>query len=710
MEDTSLLTTAFNLYYDKAKAAHEAGQTELAKRNYLLAAETLFKIAKNSTAQLREAQIARARRIVEIAETLHIKKRVAASDNPEKGTGNQAAKDADDKVFQAAVVPTISFADIAGLEDVKQAIRTRMINPLRYPEKYAAFGKKSGGGVLLFGPPGTGKTMIAKAIAHEVGATFYAIKASDIVSKWVGESERNISALFDQARGDTLAIIFIDEMDSLFGMRGQDVHNDRRVNELLQQIDGFAGRASNLLLLGSTNRPWDIDNAALRSGRFSQKIYVPLPDATARAFLLRHNLKGVPGADTLDYDLFTRATQGYSGADIEELCDRAKAPPLEKSLEGDGLVPLTDADLAHALAEVPPTVSAAEVAAFEKYARAEKAAYAPAAAPVAPAAPAAPAPAPGDMRPQTLADYIGQQPVKKSLSAALAAARLTGEMLDHTLLFGPPGLGKTSLAAVIANELGAHFDLINGPTCKDEKPLIAYFKRLSEAPRRTVVFIDEVHAASANALEALYGALTDRKITYMDATGVNRTLTLPPFTFIGATTRSGDVEKPLLDRCMHKFHLENYTHDEILSLLAVKAARFGLTFTPEAADAAAARSRGVPRCVERFVKGLRSLAILGGTTVVGAEMTEDYFLGQGIDAYGLDAQDRKILDALAGSDLPLGLKTLEGMTEIKETTIENQHEPYLLYLGLVAKTPKGRVLTQKGARILSGGEDGHDEE
>lgn len=361
----SMLNDQFNMYYSSARKAYEGGNGVLAKRNYMLAAETLLKLAKQSSPKLKAARVARAKRLVEIAENIDaavLKKKFPAGEESEKQDEEEEGRE-----WAAAEVPDIHFSDIAGLEDVKKAITTRMINPVKYPEKYKLYNKKTGGGVLLFGPPGTGKTMIAKAIACEVGAKFYAVKGSDIVSKWVGESEKNINSLFETARKDDLAIIFIDEMDSLLGRRGVDTHNDRRVNEFLQQIDGFSGRCPNLLLLGATNRPWDVDGAALRPGRFSQKIYVPLPDAPARRFMFEKSLKGAPVAENVNIDELVKLTEGYSGADIEEVCDRAKEDPLLRSIGTDGVVPIARADFLGALEEVPPSVSEKEIARFEQF-------------------------------------------------------------------------------------------------------------------------------------------------------------------------------------------------------------------------------------------------------------------------------------------------------------------------------------------------------
>lgn len=364
-QNINVLSDTFNLYMKKGKEAKEKGNITLAKRNFLLASETMMQMAKLSQGKLKEVRMDRARRLVEIAD--NVDKQPVKETKKNDGTSSSAEEDENLKKWQAAKVPNIKFSDVAGLEDVKKAITIRMINPIKYPDKYKMYGKKTGGGVLLYGPPGTGKTMIAKAIANEVGAKFYAVKGSDIVSKWVGDSEKNINSLFEEANKQDRAIIFIDEMDSLIGKRGVDTHNDKRVNEFLQQIDGFAGRNPNLLLLGATNRPWDIDSAAMRSGRFSQKIYLPLPDAPARKFMIEKNMKGVPVSKDFDIDKIVGHTEMYSGADIEELCDRAKDEPLLKAIATDSVIAVTNQDFDNVLEKMPPSVTVKELEGFENY-------------------------------------------------------------------------------------------------------------------------------------------------------------------------------------------------------------------------------------------------------------------------------------------------------------------------------------------------------
>ena len=363
MKETNItvLSETFELYMTNGKKAKEKGNITLAKRNFMMAGETMMRMAQLSKGKLKEVRLQRARRLVELAENLNKKPaKISKKEETEE-------EDEDVKKWQSAKIPDIKFSDVAGLEDVKKAITIRMINPIKHPDKYKMYGKKTGGGVLLYGPPGTGKTMVAKAIANEVGAKFYTVKGSDIVSKWVGESEKNINSLFEEANKQDRSIIFIDEMDSLIGKRGVDTHNDKRVNEFLQQIDGFAGRNPNLLLLGATNRPWDIDSAAMRSGRFSQKIYLPLPDAPARKFMIEKSMKNVPVEKDFDVDKIVAQTENYSGADLEELCDRAKDEPLLKAIETDTVVLVSNKDFDNVLAVMPPSVTQSEIKLFEDY-------------------------------------------------------------------------------------------------------------------------------------------------------------------------------------------------------------------------------------------------------------------------------------------------------------------------------------------------------
>lgn len=364
------LSQKLDIHLENAKRNEAKGQFGLAKRNYLLSAEVLMQMAKLSSPKLAEAKMERARKLIKYAESLGADRK-PQNRNVSGGSGD----DEGGNEFASAQIPNIHFSDIAGLEDVKEAIRVRMIYPLKHKDLYSAYNKKMGGGVLLFGPPGTGKTMIAKAIACEVGAVFYAVKGSDIMSKYVGESEKNINSLFETARKNELSIIFIDEIDSILKKRGEDAHNDKRVNEFLQQIDGFASNSTNLLLLGATNRPWDIDSAAMRSGRFSEKIYVPLPDFDARKYMFKKNLCDVPMGMDVDFDELARRTEMYSGADISEICDYAKILPIKESIKmrengnSEAMVKVTFDDFENAFKKVRPSVTKSELEKLDDFAR-----------------------------------------------------------------------------------------------------------------------------------------------------------------------------------------------------------------------------------------------------------------------------------------------------------------------------------------------------
>jgi transitional endoplasmic reticulum ATPase len=213
---------------------------------------------------------------------------------------------------------SLRFADVAGLEDVKQDIRLKMIYPFEHPELAEKFGVKPGGGVLMYGPPGTGKTMLAKATAGEIDATFFRISPADVLSKWVGEAEQNIKKLFDAAAGEKRSIIFIDEIEALVPARRDDGSSvmQRVVPQILQGVEGFDKKAGRpILLMGATNVPWQLDPAILRPGRFDEKVYIPLPDLPARRKMLEIYMAHRPVAANVDLDAIAVKLDGYSGAD-----------------------------------------------------------------------------------------------------------------------------------------------------------------------------------------------------------------------------------------------------------------------------------------------------------------------------------------------------------------------------------------------------------
>ena len=243
----------------------------------------------------------------------------------------------------------ITFDDIAGLESVKEAVRDQIIMPFRHADLYKRFGLKSGGGILLYGPPGTGKTMLAQAIATEVDGAFFSVKGSDLISKYVGESEQNIKKLFAAARSLPVSVIFFDEFEVIGRARGNDLQPwaDKMLSELLAQMQGFEKSENALLVLAATNMPWVIDSALLRPGRFNRKVYVSLPDTPAREQIVRINMEGLPVGE-LDYASIAGMTEGYNAADVVEFCDRMKLSAVKRSMASgkDEIICMSDAEYA----------------------------------------------------------------------------------------------------------------------------------------------------------------------------------------------------------------------------------------------------------------------------------------------------------------------------------------------------------------------------
>ncbi len=267
--------------------------------------------------------------------------------------------------------PTIGFDDIAGLEDVKQEIRLKMIYPFAHAELAQKYGIATGGGVLLFGPPGTGKTMIAKAIAHEIDATFFVVSPAEMLSKWVGEAEQNIRKLFDAAKAEETSVIFLDETEALVPRRksGSSTVMQRVVPQILQELEGFDRKGDRaLLFVGATNMPWMLDQAILRPGRLDAKIYVGLPDAPARYRLLEIYFGDRPLADEVDFGELCDRLEGHSGADIKNIAQRAAQLPFMEAIAGREARPISRKDILAVIDATPPSVKPADLVRYEKFA------------------------------------------------------------------------------------------------------------------------------------------------------------------------------------------------------------------------------------------------------------------------------------------------------------------------------------------------------
>ena len=267
--------------------------------------------------------------------------------------------------------PKIRFDDVAGLDNVKEDIRLKMVYPFEHPELAERFGIRGGGGVLLFGPPGTGKTMLAKATAGEIDATFFVISPADVLSKWVGEAEQNIKKLFDAARNEKRSVIFIDEIESLVPSRRDEGSSvmQRVVPQLLSGMEGFDKKTTPVLFMGATNVPWYLDPAVLRPGRFDEKVYIPLPDLPARRKMLDIYLGKRPVDDAVDLDALAARLDGYSGADIKYICDRAATVPFLQSVATGQEGQITQPILDDVLADTPKSVGPDMIRRFEDWAK-----------------------------------------------------------------------------------------------------------------------------------------------------------------------------------------------------------------------------------------------------------------------------------------------------------------------------------------------------
>jgi transitional endoplasmic reticulum ATPase len=252
--------------------------------------------------------------------------------------------------------PNASFADIGGLEELKEKIRLRILYPLKRPDLYKAFGKKVGGGLLFYGPPGCGKTFLARATAGEAGIHFVAVGIEEVLDMWLGQSEKRLHELFQTAQRKAPAILFFDEVDALGGRRSGLRHESYRtlVTQFLSELDGAGGPSEGVLVMGATNAPWDIDPAFRRPGRFGDVLFVPPPDLRARVEILKLKLRGKPVA-TIDVAEIARVTELYSGADLDHLIDAAIEAALAESLRSGGIRALTTADLLAAAKKVRPT-------------------------------------------------------------------------------------------------------------------------------------------------------------------------------------------------------------------------------------------------------------------------------------------------------------------------------------------------------------------
>lgn len=312
------------------------------------------------------------------------------------------------------------------------------------------------------------------------------------------------------------------------------------------------------------------------------------------------------------------------------------------------------------------------------------------------------------LRPKQLSDYIGQDKVKENLSVYIQAAKARGEALDHVLLYGPPGLGKTTLAGIIANEMGVNIRITSGPAIEKQGDLAALLTNLQEGD---VLFIDEIHRLNRSVEEVLYPAMEDRALDIIIGKGPSARsirLDLPNFTLVGATTRAGQLSAPLRDRFGVIFRLELYSPEQLSEIVRRSAGILGIEIDERGARQIASRSRGTPRIANRLLKRSRDFAEVKYNGVITDEAARDALSRMEVDEFGLDAVDRRLLTAMIKNynGGPVGLETIAAAIGEEAVTIEDVYEPYLMQIGFLSRTPRGRCVSPAGYKHLGFEQDG----
>lgn len=366
---------AYKSFYQQAKDFYAAGDIPAAREAFLRAAELANQIsvgAKSYDVKMEYHKLAA--KILDFVKTgCSGKKPVTSAAGTENDLPKAEEKPSFTPVQPSGVSDRITFADVAGLEDVKEQITFKVLSPMQKPELAEKYHIRAGGKILLYGPPGTGKTFIARAIAGEVDAEFFAVNCQDLISKYMGDSSKQLDSLFAEAEKYEKAIIFFDEFDSVASKRGDgtggvDAEMARFVATFLTKVDGFKPTANKMLLLiAATNRPWALDSAMLRGGRFDTQIYVGVPDQTAREFLVNRALGGIAREEDVDLSKLARALEGYGGGDVTAICEKIKLEPYKREVLTGEAQRITREDCNKVLSSSRNVITPEELEKFKAY-------------------------------------------------------------------------------------------------------------------------------------------------------------------------------------------------------------------------------------------------------------------------------------------------------------------------------------------------------
>lgn len=366
---------AYKSFYQQAKDFYAAGDIPAAREAFLRAAELANQIsvgAKSYDVKMEYHKLAA--KILDFVKTgCSGKKPVTSAAGSENDLPKAEEKPSFTPVQPSGASDRITFADVAGLEDVKEQITFKVLSPMQKPELAEKYHIRAGGKILLYGPPGTGKTFIARAIAGEVDAEFFAVNCQDLISKYMGDSSKQLDSLFAEAEKHEKAIIFFDEFDSVASKRGDgtggvDAEMARFVATFLTKVDGFKPTANKMLLLiAATNRPWALDSAMLRGGRFDTQIYVGVPDQAAREFLVNRALGSIAKEEDVDLSKLAWALEGYGGGDVTAICEKIKLEPYKREVLTGEAQRITREDCNKVLASSRNVITPEELEKFKAY-------------------------------------------------------------------------------------------------------------------------------------------------------------------------------------------------------------------------------------------------------------------------------------------------------------------------------------------------------